>query len=86
MEACRLTAMDLACRRGERLLFAGLSLDFAPGQALQVAGPNGMGKSSLIRILAGLARPYAGNVQRHGAVGLLDERPALEEHLSLIHI
>ena len=83
MEACRLTAMDLACRRGERLLFAGLSLDFAPGQALQVAGPNGMGKSSLIRILAGLARPYAGNVQRHGAVGLLDERPALEEHQPL---
>ena len=83
MEACRLTAMDLACRRGERLLFAGLSLDCAPGQALQVAGPNGMGKSSLIRILAGLARPYAGNVERHGAVGLLDERPALEEHQPL---
>ena len=60
MEECRLAAKDLACRRGERLLFARLSLELAGGQALQVAGPNGMGKSSLIRLLAGLLRPTAG--------------------------
>lgn len=83
MKACRLTATQLACRRGERLLFAGLSLDLAGGQALQVAGPNGMGKSSLIRILAGLMRPYDGTVVRDGVIGLLDEKPALDEHLPL---
>jgi heme exporter protein A len=83
MEPCRLVAAEIACRRGERLLFRGLSLDLAGGQALQVAGPNGMGKSSLIRILAGLLRPYAGSVDRAGTIGLLDERPALDEHLPL---
>ncbi len=83
MEACRITATDLACRRGERLLFTGLSLDVAGGQALQVAGPNGMGKSSLIRILAGLLRPFAGTVAREGTIALIDERPALDGHLPL---
>jgi len=83
MEPCRLAATDLACRRGERLLFRGLSLELGPGAALQVVGPNGTGKSSLIRILAGLLRPFAGAVERLGAVGLLDERPALDGHQSL---
>lgn len=83
MKACRLSANDLACRRGERLLFAHLSLTLSSGEALQVAGPNGMGKSSLIRILAGLARPYEGKITREGSIGLLDERPALDEHLPL---
>lgn len=83
MEACRLIATDLACRRGGRLLFKGLGLALEAGQALHVAGPNGTGKSSLIRILSGLARPYAGIVERHGAVGLIDERPALDEHQPL---
>lgn len=83
MEECHLTAQDLACRRGDRVLFAGLSLDLAGGQACQVVGPNGMGKSSLIRILAGLLRPLAGTVERTGMIGLLDERPALDEHQPL---
>ncbi len=83
MEPCRLAATDLACRRGERLLFRGLSLDLGSGAALQVAGPNGTGKSSLIRILAGLLRPFAGVVERVGTVGLLDERPALDGHQPL---
>ncbi|MXO72778.1 heme ABC exporter ATP-binding protein CcmA [Alteraurantiacibacter buctensis] len=79
----RLTATDLACRRGERLLFARLSLELSSGQALQVAGPNGMGKSSLIRLLAGLLRPFAGSVERSGQLALVDERPALDEHQPL---
>lgn len=83
MEECRLAAKDLACRRGERLLFARLSLELAGGQALQVAGPNGMGKSSLIRLLAGLLRPFAGTVVRTGTLALVDERPALDEHQPL---
>lgn len=83
MQACRLLARDLACRRGDRVLFAGLSFALEPGQALQIAGPNGIGKSSLIRILAGLLRPYAGTVERQGTTGLLDERLALDEHRPL---
>lgn len=83
MEECHLKATDLACRRGERLLFARLSLDLAGGQACQVVGPNGMGKSSLIRLLAGLLRPFAGSVARSGTMALVDERPALDEHQPL---
>jgi heme exporter protein A len=83
MEPCRLAATELACRRGERLLFRGLSLDLAGGQTLHVTGSNGVGKSSLIRILAGLLRPYAGTVERQGSTALLDQTLALDEHLPL---
>ena len=83
MEAPHLIAENLACRRGERLLFAGLTCAVNAGEALQVTGPNGTGKSSLMRILAGLLRPFAGEVKRVGAIALLDERPALDEHLPL---
>lgn len=83
MEPAQLTASNLACRRGERVLFARLDLTLAAGEACQVTGPNGTGKSSLIRILAGLLRPFAGTVAVEGAVALLDERPAIDEHLPL---
>src|SRR6478609_427872 len=83
MDPARLSATDLACRRGERLLFRGLSFALGAGEALQVVGPNGTGKSSLLRILAGLLRPYAGAVERTGAVALLDERLALDGDLPL---
>lgn len=83
MEPARLSATDLACRRGERLLFRNLSFDLGRGEALQVAGPNGTGKSSLLRILAGLLRPYAGRVTGNGGASLLDERLALDGHLPL---
>lgn len=79
----RLVAKDLACRRGERLLFRGLSFACAPGDALLVAGANGIGKSSLIRMLAGLLRPIAGSVASEGAIGLVDERLALDPNLPL---
>jgi heme exporter protein A len=79
----RLAATDLACRRGDRLLFKGLSFVLRPGEALQVIGPNGTGKSSLLRILAGLLRPYAGTVERPGAAALLDERLPLDGQLPL---
>jgi heme exporter protein A len=79
----RLSATDLACRRGERLLFRGLSFALDAGEALQVTGPNGTGKSSLIRILAGLLRPSAGSVERTVEAALLDERLALDGDLPL---
>lgn len=79
----RLAAKDIACRRGDRLLFRGVSLDCTGGDALHIAGSNGIGKSSLIRILAGLLRPFAGSVESHGAMGLIDERLALDENLPL---
>ncbi|MGA1561381.1 MAG: cytochrome c biogenesis heme-transporting ATPase CcmA [Gammaproteobacteria bacterium] len=57
-----LQARDLACLRGERLLFKQLTLDLQPGQILQIEGPNGAGKTSLLRILAGLMQPWEGEV------------------------
>jgi heme exporter protein A len=59
-------ARDLACRRGGRLVFAGLSFRAEAGTLMAVRGPNGAGKSSLLRILAGLLRPEAGSVRVEG--------------------
>lgn len=83
MQVPRLLAKDIACRRGDRILFRGVSFTLSEGEALHLAGPNGVGKSSLIRILAGLLRPYAGNVDRAGGLALTDERLALDGHLPL---
>ena len=83
MQDCRLVANDIACRRGDRILIRGLSLTVESWQIVHLAGPNGIGKSSLIRIMAGLLEPYVGSVERIGAIGLLDERPALDPHLPL---
>lgn len=65
------------------MLFRGLSLSLNAGDALHVTGANGIGKSSLLRIMAGLLSPYAGSVESHGSIGLLDERPALDLHRPL---
>lgn len=83
MQECRIAAETLACRRGDRVLFSGLSITLAPGESLQIAGHNGIGKSSLIRILAGLMRPFMGKVERRGEIGLIDEHPALDPQLPL---
>ena len=61
-----LEAMDLGCMRAERPLFKGLALHVAPGECLFVHGRNGSGKTSLLRILAGLARPARGKVLWQG--------------------
>lgn len=83
MQSAHIRATDLACRRGEQILFARLSFALEPGETLLVAGPNGTGKSSLLRIVAGLLPAYAGTVALDGAAGLVDERPALDPHLPL---
>ena len=74
---------NLACVRGDRLLFRGLGFALNAGQALHVTGPNGTGKSSLLRVLAGLLRPYAGTLHSSAMVALGDERPALDSHWTL---
>ncbi|HZS85449.1 MAG TPA: heme ABC exporter ATP-binding protein CcmA [Stellaceae bacterium] len=56
------TGADLACWRGERLVFAGLSFALGPGEALLLTGPNGSGKSSLLRLMTGLLAPAAGTL------------------------
>jgi heme exporter protein A len=53
---------NLACRRGQRLVFKGLSCSLPPGGAVVLTGANGSGKSSLLRLLATLLAPSAGRV------------------------
>jgi heme exporter protein A len=68
----------IACLRGERLLFERLSLTLGSGEALIVTGPNGVGKSSLLRIAAGLLRPDGGTVERSAKAAWLGEANALD--------
>ena len=57
-----LTAEKLACVRGERRLFEGLSFRLKAGQALAVEGANGAGKTSLLRLVAGFLAPASGRI------------------------
>ena len=56
----RFSGHHLVCFRGERTVFENLDFDLADGGALVLRGPNGSGKSSLLRLMAGLARPLSG--------------------------
>jgi heme exporter protein A len=62
MDVMRLEASDLACIRGGRQVFSGVSFTVGAGEALLITGPNGAGKSSLLRLLAGLLRPSGGTL------------------------
>ncbi|MFD3248927.1 cytochrome c biogenesis heme-transporting ATPase CcmA [Rahnella aquatilis] len=59
-------ALNLSCVRDERTLFSGLSFTVEPGEVVQIEGRNGAGKTSLLRILAGLSSPDAGEVRWQG--------------------
>jgi heme exporter protein A len=72
-----------ACVRGGRRLFEGLDLKLAAGEAALVTGPNGVGKSSLLRLAAGLLRPAAGIVERGAEAALADEGLALDARQTL---
>jgi len=63
MSSVLLRANQLTCIRDDRILFDQLSFDVHAGSLLQIEGANGTGKTSLLRILAGLTLPYEGDVQ-----------------------
>lgn len=91
----RLSAKDIHLWRGERHLLCGTSLAAMGGQLVQLAGPNGSGKTTMLRILAGLTRPEEGAVNwsandaynwrsARGRVAYLGHRDALDDSLSVI--
>ncbi|MDO4429713.1 MAG: cytochrome c biogenesis heme-transporting ATPase CcmA [Lonepinella koalarum] len=59
----RLQLEQLTCQRGDKILFSDLSLEFGAGDFVQIEGHNGIGKTSLLRIMAGLAQPVVGKVR-----------------------
>lgn len=78
MTPAHLRLSDVACLRGGRLLFRGVSLALEPGGTALLTGPNGVGKSSLLRLCAGLLRPFAGTMEAVGRIALADDRLALD--------
>jgi heme exporter protein A len=77
-----LRADDLACSRGGREVFHGVSFRVAAGEALVLTGPNGAGKSSLLRMIAGLVRVAAGRLMLDGGAA---EVPIAEQAHYLGH-
>lgn len=72
-----LEALDLCARRGHRLLFEHLDFRINPGEIMALRGANGVGKSTLLRILAGFMRPDSGVIRWHGAP---DDEPLTQIH------
>ncbi|WP_137817372.1 cytochrome c biogenesis heme-transporting ATPase CcmA [Pseudomonas sp. 2FG] len=80
MNSPLLEAVALVCERDWRMLFERLDLRLAAGEMLQVSGPNGSGKTSLLRLLAGLMQPTAGEVRLNGQA-LIRQRAELTRNL-----
>lgn len=78
-----LSFSSVTCIRGGRALFEDLSFALGPGDAAMVTGPNGIGKSSLIRLAAGLLAPAAGRITGDAPRALLTEQASLDEELPL---
>ena len=91
-----LTAEKLACARGDRILFEGLSFRVEAGQALAVEGANGAGKTSLLRLIAGFLSPREGRLllktpegessdsdERAQAIGWLGHHDGLKPQLTV---
>jgi heme exporter protein A len=81
-----LSAHQLSCVRGERTLFTGLDLAVGAGEWLHVRGANGCGKTSLLRLLAGLASPAAGEIRWNGHAMREDVQAYHEAMLFLGHL
>lgn len=62
-----LEATDLGCVRGDRRLFSDVNFAVSPGSLLQVQGPNGSGKTSLLRMICGMLAPAEGEIRWQGA-------------------
>ena len=75
-----LEAVNLGCIRGDRRLVKDLNFSATPGELIELRGANGSGKTSLLRILCGLATPAAGEVRWQGK----NIRSLGEEYLSLV--
>ena len=82
MSGSLLRADGLACGRGGRLVFEGVSFALAPGAALLLRGPNGAGKSSLLRLVAGFLVPAAGALRWDGRPALAD----MAGHRARLHL
>ncbi|WP_247660931.1 heme ABC exporter ATP-binding protein CcmA [Ideonella alba] len=82
-DADLLTATDLGCRRGGRRVFSGVGLRLRAGQALWLRGANGSGKTSLLRLLAGLAPAASGRIDRQAPVAYLGHSNALKDELNV---
>ncbi|MGH6753728.1 MAG: heme ABC exporter ATP-binding protein CcmA [Bradyrhizobium sp.] len=89
----RLRGRQIDCVRGGREVFSGLDFEAASGQALAVIGPNGSGKTSLLRLIAGLLMPASGSVALEGGTAeltlpeqahYLGHRDALKPALSVL--
>jgi heme exporter protein A len=89
----RLRGRQIDCIRGGRAVFSGLDFEAASGHALAVVGPNGSGKTSLLRLIAGLLMPTGGSVALEGGEGeltlpeqahYLGHRDALKPALSVL--
>jgi NitT/TauT family transport system ATP-binding protein len=63
--------------RGGRTILGAVALDVAPGETLALTGPSGIGKSTLLRLIAGLDRPSAGAISAPDRVGMVFQEPVL---------
>jgi heme exporter protein A len=74
---------NVAVIRGNRLVLRGLSVTARSGDIIWVRGANGCGKSTLIRLIAGMLHATAGSIQTEGRIALADENLALDANLTV---
>ena len=73
---------------GDRVILDDVTLSFLPGAKIGVVGPNGMGKSTLLKIMAGLEKPSNGDamLKKGATVGILLQEPPLTEDKTVMEI